>query len=643
MRTGGLSGDEAFLIVQYEYVPGFSDIDGLATGGQGHYWLGDFLKLGFTASRDGSGDEDSSLYGVDLTLRGGAESWMKVQFGRSEGLVASTSRSDDGGFEFVDGVDLGMVDTDANAYRADIVGDFSDFLPGLSGRLTAYGQQVDAGYSAPGHSVFTDTLQAGGTFDLPILEGLNLAVKSDWLQAEDGLETSALEVDLEYLLTDRWSISAGVRDDDREDDSPIQVATQEEGRRTDAVVEVGYDAEGAWRAYGFGQGTVSSTGDREDNLRYGAGGEYRVNDKLSMNGEVSNGDGGVGAELGSTYQYTANSSAYLSYGLESERSAAGSRRRGNLITGAKSRFSDSGSVYAENRYTHSTVDNGLVQAAGITMDVFDHWTVGANLEIGTLTDRQTSAETERRAAGGRMGYKFENVDLFTNVEFRYDETQSTDGSWTDRTTWLFRNSLQVRLNPDWRLLGKFNHSFSDSSEGSFFDGGYTEAVLGYAYRPVEHDRLHALLKYTYFYNMPTTDQVSGKGVANQFIQKSHIAAVDLTYDLTKKLSIGGKYAYRRGEVSLDRADPEFFDNSAHLYILRSDYRMLENWEGLVEGRMLHMPDIDEHKAGALLTIYRYFGEHFKAGVGYNFTDFSEDLTDLSYDNHGWFLNMVGSF
>jgi hypothetical protein len=28
----------------------------------------------------------------------------------------------------------------------------------------------------------------------------------------------------------------------------------------------------------------------------------------------------------------------------------------------------------------------------------------------------------------------------------------------------------------------------------------------------------------------------------------------------------------------------------------------------------------------------------KIGVGYNFTDFSDDLTDLSYNHHGFFLN-----
>jgi hypothetical protein len=33
----------------------------------------------------------------------------------------------------------------------------------------------------------------------------------------------------------------------------------------------------------------------------------------------------------------------------------------------------------------------------------------------------------------------------------------------------------------------------------------------------------------------------------------------------------------------------------------------------------------------------------KLGAGYNFTDFSDDLTDLSYRSRGPFLNILGTF
>ena len=117
----------------------------------------------------------------------------------------------------------------------------------------------------------------------------------------------------------------------------------------------------------------------------------------------------------------------------------------------------------------------------------------------------------------------------------------------------------------------------------------------------------------------------------------------MSYDLTDDWTLGARYAYRLSQVSLDREDPDYFDNDAHLGIVRLDWRFLENWEAMAEGRVLALPDLDERRAGALTAVYRYFGDHLKAGVGYNFTDFSEDLTDLSYDHHGVFFNIVGTF
>jgi hypothetical protein len=159
---------------------------------------------------------------------------------------------------------------------------------------------------------------------------------------------------------------------------------------------------------------------------------------------------------------------------------------------------------------------------------------------------------------------------------------------------------------------------------------------------VRYDRLNALAKFTFFYNVPTADQVVLTNTPAEFIQKSHIAALDLNYDLTAAWSVGGKVAYRQGQLSLDRVNPDFFDNAARFLALRADWRFHANWEGMIEGRSLDLPDIDQSRRGALATVYRYFGKHLKAGAGYNFTDFSDDLTDLSYDHQGFFINLVGS-
>jgi hypothetical protein len=95
-------------------------------------------------------------------------------------------------------------------------------------------------------------------------------------------------------------------------------------------------------------------------------------------------------------------------------------------------------------------------------------------------------------------------------------------------------------------------------------------------------------------------------------------------------------------VSLDRQQRNFFDNAAKFAAVRADWRFRQNWESLLEVRTLNLSDLRQRRSGAVFTLYRYLGKHLKVGAGYNFTDFSDDLTDLSYDHQGAFFNLVGS-
>jgi flagellar motor protein MotB len=643
VRSGALSGDAAYLVIRYEYTPGFTEIDTLATGGQAHMWINDYLKVGLTTNGNEEGDTDSSLDGADVTLRMSADSWLKVQGGRSEGLVSSAMYSDDGGFGFVNPDTAGFTSADADAYRADLSVAFGDVFPGVPGRLTVYQQSLGAGYSAPGMGSLTDLENVGGTFSAHFFDRFDVRAKADKKEQDQGLFADTQELNLGYQITDRWNISTGARKDEREYTGPVVPLNREQGERTDGVLQLGYDSGASWRAYTFAQNTLSKSEERPDNNRYGVGGSYRMTERFRVDAEASDGDLGPGGRLGTNYLFSERTTLYLNYALENERTDNGLRggRRGNLISGMKRRLSDSSSMFLEERYQETDSMSGITHATGMTLAPNERWNFGANTDIGTLTDELTGARIDREAGGIRMGYGWQAVQLSSAVEYRNDKTEQPDATLSDRKTWLFRNSFKFQLNPDWRVVGKYNHARSESSLGQFYDGGYTEAVIGYGFRPVANDRLNALAKYTYFYNVPTTEQVTPTSSAAQFVQKSHVAALDLTYDLTDNLSIGGKYAYRLGQLSLDREHPQFFDNRASLYIVRTDLKF-GGWEGLMEGRMLDMTDLNEQRSGALVAVYRYVGKHFKIGAGYNFTDFSEDLTDLSFRSEGVFINMIGS-
>jgi flagellar motor protein MotB len=646
VRSNALSGDEAYLVVRYEYTPGFGDMDAMSMGGQAHYWFGDIVKVGVTSNVNEEGDVDNNLHAADLTLRYAAESWLKVQKAKTEGLVSMPLVSDDGGFEFSTYDPASFVNAEAEAYRADVSLSSKELLDYGDSQLTFYVQDVEAGYSAPGLTALRDTRNWGATFSMPIADKFSLSAKVDTLEQDQGIETEVQELNFGYQVSDHWDVRAGYRTDTRIDRSPVVGLTQEQGERNDAVLQFGYDSQSTWNAYGFVQDTMSVSGDRQENGRMGIGGSYLVSERLRVDAEISDGDLGRGGRIGTNYLHSDRTSLYLNYALENERTDNGLRSgrgsEGNLVAGVKSRIADSTSVFLEERYQHNDTMTGLTHATGISFASTEKWSLGINTDIGTLQDRQTGAETDRLAAGIQLGFGFDKLQLSTAIEYRNDDAEQLDLSRTERKTWLFRNSFKYQLNPGARLLGKLNHSDSESSQGTFYDGGYTEAVLGYAHRPIMNDRLNAMVKYTYFYNMPTTGQATLQNVAAEFLQKSHIASADVTYDISDRFSIGGKYAYRLGKVSLERENPEYFDNSASLYVLRGDYRFGKHWEFLLEGRVLDMADLDETRSGALATVSRYFGDHLKIGLGYNFTDFSSDLTDLSFDHYGFFLNLTGS-
>ncbi len=646
VRSGALSGDEAYLVVRYEYTPGLQDVDALAVGGQMHAWVNDYLRLGVTAGSNEEGDLDSSLRGFDVILRKSAESWLKVQAAASEGRNGDTLRSVDGGFDFAE--DGGAVaGDDGRGYRADLSVGLGDIAAKLDGSLTAYLQQLDAGFSAPGASAMTDRKHYGGTLSLPLGERVEVFAKVDRTDQDRGIGTDATEMDLSVQLSRDWKLSAGVRHDRLIDHEAVPEVSSFAGERTDGVVELGYDAGKTWRAYGFVQETVSKDGAREDNGRIGVGSVFRLSKRLTVETEVSDGDQGAGGRLGTNYLHSERTSLYLNYLLENERidpmlrGPTGSQ--GSLVTGVKSRLTDSTSVFVEERYRHGQSATGLTHATGVNFAPAQRWSFGANSDWGTLRDSRTGLETRRKAVGVRFGYGTDSLQISNGIEYRRDDVEQPDLADAERTTWLFRNSVKLQLTPAYRLLGKFDHATSDSSLGDVFAGGYTEAVLGVGYRPVHHDRLNALAKYTYFYNVPTAGQQTTSGLAAEYLQKSHILSLDASYDLTPRWTIGGKYAYRLSQISLDRDDPEYFDNGASLYVLRADWRLREKWEVLMETRLLDMTDLDEQRAGALFALSRYVGDHVKVGVGYNFTDFSSDLTDLGFDHRGVFLNLTGAF
>jgi hypothetical protein len=206
-----------------------------------------------------------------------------------------------------------------------------------------------------------------------------------------------------------------------------------------------------------------------------------------------------------------------------------------------------------------------------------------------------------------------------------------------RVTWQASEAL--------RLFGKANLSVSNGGADTLgLDANYYEISLAAAYRPVWSDKLNLLAKITYLDDLPSPAQVTAYNLPIDYAQRSKIGALDATYQLTPRLAVGGKVAVRIGELRMSRDDSQpWFDSKAVFWAVRADYEIIRRWDLLAELRMLSVTTAQDSELGALLAVYRHLGQNLKVGAGYNFTDYSDNLADLSHRNHGFFFNVVGKF
>ena len=424
----------------------------------------------------------------------------------------------------------------------------------------------------------------------------------------------------------------------------------------------------SWDSYAFVQGTASRSGNRSDNDRAGLGGSWRVTDKLRLGAEASGGDGGMGGRLSGDYQVDERSTVYLTYTMETESADSNyAGRQGTLTSGTHYRLNDQVGTFAESRWSEGAGPKSLTHAFGVDYAPDTRWSFGSKYETGTLSD-PLSGDIKRDAVGLSAAFKKDGLKYASAIEYRMDRSTTlgnVSGTCTtndaagncsgtavniNRRTWLWKNQAQYQLSPAWRLLGKFNLSRSSNSQGAFYDGDYSETVLGAAYRPVDNDRWNTLFKYTYFYNVPSAGQVDGSaystsstGGALDYAQKSQVFNIDTTYDVLPWLSLGVKYGMRVGQLSLTKTSGDWFSSRADLWVLRADLHIVKEWDALVEARRLAAKEAGDARSGYLVGLYRHVNENVKMGVGYNFTNFSDNLTDMSYRSHGWFLNALATF
>ncbi len=645
IHAGSSSGTRQYLVVNYEYAPGLTITRDKVIGGRASYWVNDFVQVAATGYDQTGVGERLEIAGADVTMRLSPLTYLKMEIAASNGPGNGENVSIDGGFTFSSRTASGKR---AFARRVEAAINLADIFPNVSGQLAAFWKQKDDGFSGPGElAINRGARESGMHASVKINEDWALKIKLD-SRSDEFRDYTAGEIDIAYAFAKHWRATVGLRIDGNVVNSlTASPDLNQAGRRIDSALRIDYLSGRDWGLFAYGQTTDYRTGRREPDNRVGVGGDMRFSERLTGALEVSEGNQGFGAKLGLEYKSDETRTAYINYGLNPDRTDIIERGGlGLLTTGASQRYGDDLSVFGEQRVRYGGGYSGMTHAFGLDFTPVKDWKTGLKFETGKLTD-PISGTVLRTAISPSLSYTHDNLSYAGRLEYRHDDTTAYGALATSHSvsnTYLMNNQLIVKMNPDWRLIGRLNGSYSNANQTSYFQGNYLEAVTGFAYRPVANDKLNLLFKYTYFYNVPAPGQTIASPGVSDYAQQSHVLSIDGIYDVNRWFAIGAKYALRTGSLR-DNTIPgsPWYDNTTQLMIAHVDFHVVKQWDAVAELRRLSVSGASDHKIGALVAVYRQMNDNFKLGVGYNFTNYSDDLTNLSTKNRGVFVNAVGMF
>ena len=635
--------DQVDLVVQYEYVPTTGDVDGMAVGGRAQTWVDDSLRLGFSAQKETTGVADNQLMGADLRWQRSAGTWLSLDVAQSEGPGFGSAVSVDGGLDFAeedDQLSAGRRGLTATALRLEGNVDLAEVTGAAAGGTIGFWyDDKQAGFVSADDDIDRDQTDWGFEGELALGDASALTFGHRDFRRDGGVRRCDSRIGFAHQLGPHWRLEGEVARTDRQDPDARPEA---QGKRTDLGARITYDRGRGYQLWAFGQATAAHRGGLPRNNRAGIGAAADLSDRLTAAAEVSDGNLGFGADASLRWRGD-KGSTWVSYQMDPlrrfDRSDFAGQDRGVWTLGADRQVGDNVTLRTEQTLDRFGTSNAREVTHGLR---YAHagWQVDGTLTNGQLDDPDGG---DIRRKGVSLGAEFSDGDalkLGLRGEFRQDDG---DDDARDRDSWGISAQLRYKLTEEWRLITDLEAVISNSSASALRDGRYVEGNLGLAYRPIAHDRVNMLMRYTYLEDLPGPDQVNLDGDLGGPRQRSHIFGIDANYKLDDRWTLGGKIGYRRAQVWEGREGGESRPNTAILTVLRADYHVMHNWDLMGELRSMRFTEAEVTEYGALAGVWRHLGPQMKLGLGYQWGDVSDDLRSLDGRKSGVFLNIVGSF
>jgi hypothetical protein len=624
-----LDGFENHLLVDYEYIPAGLTTSQLTSGFRGKTWLGDHVAIGGTYVDENRSGDDYRLRGLDLTLQAGRGTYLKLEQTHSEATSAPVFYSDNGGLSFTQLNPAAGTQRDGDARSAEARINFHE-LGWTSNDWTAgaWWRHVDSGFSVARDDLGQIVRESGMEFAGQIASDLRVSGRySDAMRGSDGLKEAL--VLLEWRPTERTTWSGELR---RVTETTGGVPA------TGSLAALRYDRRigSSLDVYGVGQVTLSDDhGSYKDNDAVTLGARYVFSGLSNAGLEVTRGNRGDAVTANAEYFLNPQHSFYAGYTYSSDPVAGdalfGTGKPTGLTFGQRWRISNQVNLFNESQFLKTPDSSGVAHTLGMDFYPGQGWNLGFNLQEGKLD--ATTGTVDRHAVSLTGGHASQALQWNSKLEWRRDTGAE------NREQWVTTNHVMYKLDDDWQIGGWLNYSNTRDRINPQADARFMESNIGFAYRPAVDDRWTVLGKYTYLYDLGALGQDS----LTDYDQRSQILSIEGIYRTSHRWEFSGKLAQRVGSARLSRNDGPWFDNTAELAVVQARYDLVWKWDAMAEYRWLHTRESQNTRRGWLVGLDRKLGEHFRIGVGYNFTQFSDNLAVLDYDHKGWFINATGSY
>jgi len=621
-------GDNTYLVVDYEFVPEDFEAGNATAGIRARRWLNDHVALGGTWVSENREDEDYAVKGLDLTVKRSNDTYLRFEVAQSESSHTQGSfYSTDGGLTF------------SNFNSNSQAGDESGTAIGVEARLRAnelidldapvtlgaWAKHRTEGFSSASLDTGADTTDIGMEFYTDVSDLLSLSGRATRLHRKNESTESLIALQADYAYTDKLTVSGELR---RVNDEYLATGTAESA--TLAAGKITYDVSEILNVYGIAQAAVDKSGNYQDNTLFTVGAKAKVTDRLSLSGEISEGSRGTNVTLGAEHEMSDTYSVYANANVFDD----GVSGLGQSYTiGQRKTVNDKLKIYSEHQFSTEDSSTGVANTVGLS-NTFNRYTSGTLSFQASRTEDELGELTERDTLTAGISYKKNLTHLTSKLEYRQDESSTVD---TDQ--WVMTNSAHFRQSNATRWQARLNLSSTVDNLGSD-DAKFIEAGIGFAHRPVRHDRLNVLGRYTFLYDLPPISQSSDAE------QRSKIASLESIYDVTRRWSLwslGGKIAFKDGEVRTLRQTGNWIGNDASLAAVRLRYKAPYGVDAMASYHWLDSDASESLRQGALLSLGHSVGDNLQLSVGYNFTDFDDNLGNDDYDVRGWFLSLIGKY